>query len=208
MSVRGTYWPWTSWGQGQAGPSWSSGNGQSHWPCRPLDRRPWHADRRDCRPLSHVQLWRLHPARKLNIWYVLLLVHNQCLFSLSRFPYMFPVFFCFFLEFKCVSFHALTSLTGLAPALSDVDQKPFTSILYGNGPGYKVVNGVRENVSTVDYRKWNGVGLRWRKKARVKNKDQPASPLFHFSLKHSHRKSNFRPRIAFFRARANSILLL
>ncbi|XP_072237717.1 alkaline phosphatase, tissue-nonspecific isozyme isoform X2 [Leuresthes tenuis] len=40
---------------------------------------------------------------------------------------------------------------GLAPMLSDVDQKPFTSILYGNGPGYKVFNGARENVSTVKY---------------------------------------------------------
>lgn len=37
--------------------------------------------------------------------------------------------------------------------LSDADQKPFTSILYGNGPGYKLVNGARENVSTIDYRK-------------------------------------------------------
>lgn len=36
--------------------------------------------------------------------------------------------------------------------LSDIDQKPFTSILYGNGPGYKIVNGSRENVSTIDYR--------------------------------------------------------
>lgn len=42
---------------------------------------------------------------------------------------------------------------GLAPMVSDVDQKPFTSILYGNGPGFKVVNGVRENVSAVDYSK-------------------------------------------------------
>lgn len=42
---------------------------------------------------------------------------------------------------------------GLAPMVSDVDQKPFTSILYGNGPGFKLVNGVRENVSTVDYGK-------------------------------------------------------
>lgn len=76
MSIRGTYWPWTSWGQGQAGPSWSRGNGQSHWPCGPLDRRPWHADGRHRRPLSYVQLWRLHPAGKLNIRYVLLLIHN------------------------------------------------------------------------------------------------------------------------------------
>lgn len=36
--------------------------------------------------------------------------------------------------------------------VSDVDQKPFTAILYGNGPGYKLVNGGRENVSTIDYR--------------------------------------------------------
>ncbi|KAI1890559.1 hypothetical protein AGOR_G00154930 [Albula goreensis] len=43
------------------------------------------------------------------------------------------------------------SIFGLAPMLSDVDQKPFTSILYGNGPGFKLVNGVRENISTVDY---------------------------------------------------------
>ncbi|XP_043919095.1 alkaline phosphatase, tissue-nonspecific isozyme [Protopterus annectens] len=39
---------------------------------------------------------------------------------------------------------------GLAPMLSDIDKKPFTSILYGNGPGFKMVNGSRENVSTVD----------------------------------------------------------
>ncbi|MBN3307696.1 PPB phosphatase, partial [Amia calva] len=43
------------------------------------------------------------------------------------------------------------SIFGLAPMVSDVDQKPFTSILYGNGPGFKVVDGGRENVSTIDY---------------------------------------------------------
>ncbi|XP_052465571.1 alkaline phosphatase-like [Carassius gibelio] len=43
------------------------------------------------------------------------------------------------------------SIFGLAPMVSDIDQKPFTSILYGNGPGFKLVNGTRENVSTVDY---------------------------------------------------------
>uniref|UniRef100_A0A8C7I8F9 Alkaline phosphatase n=1 Tax=Oncorhynchus kisutch TaxID=8019 RepID=A0A8C7I8F9_ONCKI len=43
------------------------------------------------------------------------------------------------------------TIFGLAPMLSDVDQKPFTAILYGNGPGFKVVNGLRENVSTLDY---------------------------------------------------------
>uniref|UniRef100_K7F7R3 Alkaline phosphatase n=1 Tax=Pelodiscus sinensis TaxID=13735 RepID=K7F7R3_PELSI len=39
----------------------------------------------------------------------------------------------------------------LAPMHSDVDKMPFTAILYGNGPGYKVVSGERENVSAVDY---------------------------------------------------------
>ncbi|XP_035008679.1 alkaline phosphatase, tissue-nonspecific isozyme isoform X1 [Hippoglossus stenolepis] len=43
------------------------------------------------------------------------------------------------------------TIFGLAPMLSDVDQKPFTSILYGNGPGYKLVSAARENVSTIDY---------------------------------------------------------
>ncbi|XP_067243357.1 alkaline phosphatase, tissue-nonspecific isozyme [Chanodichthys erythropterus] len=43
------------------------------------------------------------------------------------------------------------SIFGLAPMMSDIDQKPFTSILYGNGPGFKLVNGSRENVSAVDY---------------------------------------------------------
>ncbi|KAF5908739.1 alkaline phosphatase-like, partial [Clarias magur] len=43
------------------------------------------------------------------------------------------------------------SIFGLAPMLSDVDQKPFTSILYGNGPGFKLVNGTRVNVSTENY---------------------------------------------------------
>ncbi|XP_044138393.1 alkaline phosphatase-like [Bufo gargarizans] len=45
------------------------------------------------------------------------------------------------------------SIFGLAPAPSDIDQKPYTSILYGNGPGYRMVDGSRENVSTVDYTK-------------------------------------------------------
>uniref|UniRef100_A0A672M524 Alkaline phosphatase n=1 Tax=Sinocyclocheilus grahami TaxID=75366 RepID=A0A672M524_SINGR len=46
------------------------------------------------------------------------------------------------------------SIFGLAPTVSDIDQKPFTSILYGNGPGFKLVNSTRENVSTVDYGKY------------------------------------------------------
>ncbi|XP_023125555.1 alkaline phosphatase, tissue-nonspecific isozyme [Amphiprion ocellaris] len=47
------------------------------------------------------------------------------------------------------------TIFGLAPRVSDIDQKPFTSILYGNGPGYKIVNGARENVSTIDYQENN-----------------------------------------------------
>ncbi|XP_051967673.1 alkaline phosphatase-like [Xyrauchen texanus] len=47
------------------------------------------------------------------------------------------------------------SIFGLAPMMSDVDNKPFTSILYGNGPGFKLVNSGRENVSTVDYEQNN-----------------------------------------------------
>ncbi|KAM4651230.1 alkaline phosphatase-like [Discoglossus pictus] len=47
--------------------------------------------------------------------------------------------------------HRGNPIFGLAPTLSDVDKKPFTSILYGNGPGYKLVDGSRENVSTVDF---------------------------------------------------------
>ncbi|XP_071016963.1 alkaline phosphatase-like [Oncorhynchus clarkii lewisi] len=47
------------------------------------------------------------------------------------------------------------TIFGLAPMLSDVDQKPFTAILYGNGPGFKVINGLRENVSTLDYQGTN-----------------------------------------------------
>lgn len=45
----------------------------------------------------------------------------------------------------------MPSYAGLAPMVSDTDKKPFTAILYGNGPGYKVVGGERENVSMVDY---------------------------------------------------------
>ncbi|XP_073426267.1 alkaline phosphatase-like [Dendrobates tinctorius] len=47
--------------------------------------------------------------------------------------------------------HRGTSIFGLAPTVSDIDQKPFTSILYGNGPGYRVIAGDRQNISTVDY---------------------------------------------------------
>ncbi|XP_077386876.1 alkaline phosphatase, tissue-nonspecific isozyme [Festucalex cinctus] len=43
------------------------------------------------------------------------------------------------------------SIFGLAPEPSDVDMKPFTSIAYGNGPGYKLVEGERENISNVNF---------------------------------------------------------
>ncbi|XP_048879840.1 alkaline phosphatase, tissue-nonspecific isozyme [Brienomyrus brachyistius] len=43
------------------------------------------------------------------------------------------------------------SIFGLAPKVSDMDHKPYTSILYANGPGYKVVDGMRENITTVNY---------------------------------------------------------
>lgn len=56
---------------------------------------------------------------------------------------------------------------GLAPMLSDVDQKPFTSILYGNGPGFKLVNGTRVNVSTVNYRKSVQISLNFISVARL-----------------------------------------
>uniref|UniRef100_A0A4W3GU41 Alkaline phosphatase n=1 Tax=Callorhinchus milii TaxID=7868 RepID=A0A4W3GU41_CALMI len=42
------------------------------------------------------------------------------------------------------------NIFGLAPFLSDIDHKPFTSILYGNGPGYKLASGERRNLSSVD----------------------------------------------------------
>uniref|UniRef100_A0A8C5SC46 Alkaline phosphatase n=1 Tax=Laticauda laticaudata TaxID=8630 RepID=A0A8C5SC46_LATLA len=43
------------------------------------------------------------------------------------------------------------SIFGLAPMQSDLDKKPFTSILYGNGPGYKMIAGERENISAVNF---------------------------------------------------------
>ncbi|KAG8142233.1 hypothetical protein E2320_006175 [Naja naja] len=43
------------------------------------------------------------------------------------------------------------SIFGLAPMQSDMDKKPFTSILYGNGPGYKMIAGERENISAVNF---------------------------------------------------------
>ncbi|XP_062821827.1 alkaline phosphatase, tissue-nonspecific isozyme [Anolis carolinensis] len=43
------------------------------------------------------------------------------------------------------------TIFGLAPKESDVDKKPFTSILYGNGPGFRLVGGERENVSSTNF---------------------------------------------------------
>uniref|UniRef100_UPI00398F6804 intestinal-type alkaline phosphatase-like n=1 Tax=Pristiophorus japonicus TaxID=55135 RepID=UPI00398F6804 len=42
------------------------------------------------------------------------------------------------------------SIFGLAPALA-LDKKPYTSILYGNGPGYAIENGTRPNINSTDY---------------------------------------------------------
>ncbi|XP_030041679.1 alkaline phosphatase, tissue-nonspecific isozyme isoform X2 [Microcaecilia unicolor] len=39
---------------------------------------------------------------------------------------------------------------GLVPGLSDIDFKPFTSIVYGNGPGFELVDGGRQNISFID----------------------------------------------------------
>uniref|UniRef100_A0A8C5PWC1 Alkaline phosphatase n=1 Tax=Leptobrachium leishanense TaxID=445787 RepID=A0A8C5PWC1_9ANUR len=39
---------------------------------------------------------------------------------------------------------------GLASELSDIDGKPYTTILYGNGPGFKLEDGARKNISGID----------------------------------------------------------
>lgn len=78
MFLRRTYWPWTPWGQGQAGTLWSGGNGQSHQPRKSHDQCPRHHDCSDCRPFSYVQLWRLHPQGKHNIWYVMIPIWTGC----------------------------------------------------------------------------------------------------------------------------------
>ncbi|XP_030041678.1 alkaline phosphatase isoform X1 [Microcaecilia unicolor] len=41
-------------------------------------------------------------------------------------------------------------MLGLVPGLSDIDFKPFTSIVYGNGPGFELVDGGRQNISFID----------------------------------------------------------
>ncbi|XP_071995662.1 alkaline phosphatase, germ cell type-like isoform X2 [Engystomops pustulosus] len=53
------------------------------------------------------------------------------------------------------------SIFGPAPSRA-FDGLPYTSLLYGNGPGYKIVNGSRENISTVnigEYRQQTAVPL-------------------------------------------------
>lgn len=40
---------------------------------------------------------------------------------------------------------------------SDMDKKPFTSILYGNGPGYKMIAGERENISAVNFSEYQSI---------------------------------------------------
>ncbi|XP_075427085.1 alkaline phosphatase-like [Ascaphus truei] len=41
------------------------------------------------------------------------------------------------------------SILGRAPLRSS-DAKPYTSLLYGNGPGFKLVNGTREDITNMD----------------------------------------------------------
>ncbi|CAH2248105.1 alkaline phosphatase [Pelobates cultripes] len=41
------------------------------------------------------------------------------------------------------------SILGVAPLRAN-DGKPYTSVVYGNGPGFKITNGAREDISTVD----------------------------------------------------------
>ncbi|KAM4042554.1 alkaline phosphatase-like [Anomaloglossus baeobatrachus] len=54
------------------------------------------------------------------------------------------------------------SILGQAP-LKASDRMPYTSLLYGNGPGYKVVNGSREDITAVNvegqYRQQSAVPL-------------------------------------------------
>ncbi|KAM4694327.1 intestinal-type alkaline phosphatase-like [Discoglossus pictus] len=56
-----------------------------------------------------------------------------------------------------------TNIFGRAPEMS-TDRNPYTSILYGNGPGFKLVDGQRENITTTatetnDYRQQAAVHL-------------------------------------------------
>ncbi|XP_053316877.1 alkaline phosphatase-like [Spea bombifrons] len=46
------------------------------------------------------------------------------------------------------------SILGLAPLRAN-DGKPYTSVLYGNGPGYKISNGVREDITNIDIKSDN-----------------------------------------------------
>lgn len=87
---------------------------------------------------------------------------------------------------------------GLAPMLSDVDQKPFTSILYGNGPGYKVTNGVRENISVVDYNENNyqaqaAVPLKWETHGGEDVAVFSRGPMAH--LLHGVQEQNYIPHV-------------
>ncbi|XP_062901786.1 intestinal-type alkaline phosphatase 1-like isoform X2 [Mobula hypostoma] len=42
------------------------------------------------------------------------------------------------------------SIFGLSP-YNAKDEKPYTSLLYGNGPGFAIVNGTRENITSISY---------------------------------------------------------
>ncbi|XP_066566335.1 alkaline phosphatase-like [Amia ocellicauda] len=58
-----------------------------------------------------------------------------------------------------------TPIFGFAPVVSDVDGKPYTSLTYGNGPGFSLANGSRanpqlKNTSDPNYRQQSAVPLR------------------------------------------------
>ncbi|XP_067850734.1 alkaline phosphatase, tissue-nonspecific isozyme-like [Heptranchias perlo] len=41
-------------------------------------------------------------------------------------------------------------ILGFVSYHSDIDDKPFTSLAYGNGPGWAIVNGTRDNLTNID----------------------------------------------------------
>uniref|UniRef100_H9GIB3 alkaline phosphatase n=1 Tax=Anolis carolinensis TaxID=28377 RepID=H9GIB3_ANOCA len=50
------------------------------------------------------------------------------------------------------------NILGLAPKMA-MDNRSYTSILYGNGPGYALKDGTRQNVNKMDYRQQAAVPL-------------------------------------------------
>lgn len=42
----------------------------------------------------------------------------------------------------------MLTFSGKAPSRAS-DNLPYTSLSYGNGPGFKIVNGTRENITSI-----------------------------------------------------------